>query len=359
MPSDDGDGYAQVEVVALGAPLAERIAAAVTEEVMKTEPAPARDPDEVPVYMIASGMSGSTPITVGSVRDTFVEANYTDDVLRAIVASGKAIASEHPHGRLTIITGPTARFRDAIDRAGERHHEAFLRADDGLRATHRRRSSASVDRLSPMLTPGTSTSCRFNFRRRAFNVHVILTTNARVGRDLKIDRALQRKGRLAALVETDLLSPSHAGAVYRRLLPNAAAAEPVFDAPVSLADVYDKAIDDGSRSTPRRASGTPRRSSSRGGANSLPAPATTSRSPRVAEVIRPGCQGDPCTTSSSCRRPASTSNSHRTTPTSRSPTAACASRNSLRRGHARPSTECRSHVHPAGQWRWLLQRGGQ
>lgn len=273
MASSDGDGgHAQVEVVALGAPLAERIAAAVTDDLMKTEPAPVRDAAEVPVYMISAGMmGGSMPVAVGSVRDTFVEGNYTNEVLRAFCASGAAIGSAHPRGRLTIITGPTgtgkthllrgmiARYRDALfvmidpELVGVITKPAFVPMLTGLREQHAvkpivfviedgdravaERDASNLDLVQPLLNLGGGLAGDL------FNVHVILTTNARVGRDLKIDKALQRKGRLAALIETDLLSPKHATDVYARLLPQREVV--IFDAPVSLADVYDKAAADG------------------------------------------------------------------------------------------------------------------
>ncbi len=273
MPSNDsGAGFAQVEVMALGAALADRIMAAVTIDLMRPEPKQISRANARPVYMLSAEMGGAMPVHAGSVSDELAEGNYTPEVLRAVAMAGAAIASTRPRGRLTIITGPTGTgkthlLRGLIARSPEalyvmidpeiiaeltkptlvpmltrlRESEGVkpivFVVEDGDRAVAERQAD-NLSLVQPLLNLGGGLAGDL------FNVHVVLTTNARIGRELKIDKAFARKGRLAALVETDLLTPDHAASVYARLLPGREPAPP-FEQATSLADVYARALDDG------------------------------------------------------------------------------------------------------------------
>ena len=267
-----GAGVVNASITALGPALHDHLRRAVSSKVRRTLDVD-RPPEERTVHMLVHGGEGYAALPVGTVRDVLVEANYTPSAVDALRRCAASINSPRPNGRLSIVTGPRGTGKTHLLRAlmGMVPDATFLMMDpellsgltkpaltgflvrereehgpkplvflieDGDRALSER-YVGNLDLVQPLLNLGGGLAGDL------LGVHVVVTTNAAIGKELTIDKALSRKGRLAALVETDLLAAAHANAVYGRLLPERSAHEAPFSAAASLADVYARAIEDG------------------------------------------------------------------------------------------------------------------
>lgn len=224
-------------------------------------------------------------VKVGSINKTLCRDNYDDRALKAYDHIKADLVSDSPCGRLVIISGPSGTGKTYFVRGliSECHAEFVfvppsliteLAGPALLKLLFDRRSESSEDAVyyKRRLLPGTrnnsksfvlvvedadqcliprgsdnanSVTTLLNFCDGMFgellNLRIIATTNAK---NMEIDSALRRNGRLCRLVHVDKLSKEHAFRILNRLKPDWVLPFGSIDKEsISLADIYALARD--------------------------------------------------------------------------------------------------------------------
>lgn len=251
-----------------------------------------REPPIGTVYMMVMAKSGPKFHNVGKAGRGLERGNYSPAVLQAYDRIRGELGAQQPRGRLTILSGPPGTGKtylirgllqevtDVIFVVVPQHVLASLVEPSGLTALTELKGQHSHedehrpvvlvledadDALAPREGGDTNTiSALLNMgdgiTGSVLDVRILATTNRR---HHEFDDAIMRPGRLSTATEVEKLDTAQAELVYQRLtgkpalrFPRPDSGEdplktyPLFTQPVTVAEVYQKAYDDGWKAQP-------------------------------------------------------------------------------------------------------------
>lgn len=220
-----------------------------------------RTVDKGVVFCLLKDCNGSISLEeIGVAGNPLEEINYSEDVIKKFKHVVKDIGSVDPCGRLTIIDGPpgtgkTFLVRSLLDMADKCSFVIIppsmvsgLTGPDLLPVLLQETSYKETkivfiledadDCLAPrmadnMNTIGTLLNLADGILGKLLDVRIVATTNAK---EVDLDTAIRRVGRLCQRIEVGLLSKEQAEKVFNKLAPNESM--PKFKGQVTLAEVY-------------------------------------------------------------------------------------------------------------------------
>jgi len=230
-----------------------------------------------PVFALVRSGNSLKVAEIGKIGHRMKKSNYTPDVVEAMSSIRKNLRSREPDGRLTILSGEPgtgkthlimdlARTKDIVMVLIDPRDASEMSGPDIMSAMTRFVNDYDYEGKKPVLVMEdgdavlvrraadnmSSISAMLNMcdglRGKVMDFRLIVTTNAR---KLDMDEAIMRPGRLHRHVLVDKLSPERAAECLASLVPGTPT---TFSKPMSLAEVYRKAREEGWK--PKRPKGS-------------------------------------------------------------------------------------------------------